>query len=122
MRGPSQISPPVCMGCLNSIEPDDHIDCSECGWPLCGPECKALDEHRAECGLTKERGDKVNVQDFNGAHPLYSCVSTVRCLLIGETSPEKASKFQELETLESTRRGSSQWKADLASIGQFIPK
>jgi len=49
-------------------------------------------------------------------------LSTVRCLLIGETSTEKASKFQDLESLESTRRGSNQWKADLVSIGQFIPK
>ncbi|KAH8285494.1 hypothetical protein KR054_010014 [Drosophila jambulina] len=122
MRGPAQISAPVCLGCLNAIEADDHIECSECGWPLCGPECKSLDEHKAECGLTKARGDKVNVTEFNGPHPLYTCLSTVRCLLIGETSPEKASKFQELESLESTRRGSNQWKADLASIGQFIPK
>ncbi|EDV37528.1 uncharacterized protein Dana_GF13486 [Drosophila ananassae] len=122
VRGPAQISAPVCMGCLNSIEAEDHIDCEQCGWPLCGPECKSLEEHQAECKLTKDRGQKVNVNEFNGPHPLYTCVSTVRCLLIGETSPEKAAKFQELESLESTRRGSNQWKADLASIGQFIPK
>ncbi|KAH8400877.1 hypothetical protein KR009_001609 [Drosophila setifemur] len=122
VRGPAQISAPVCLGCLNSIEAEDHIECEQCGWPLCGAECKNLDEHKAECRLIQDRGQKVNVQEFNGPHPLYTCVSTVRCLLIGETSLEKASKFKELESLESTRRGSNQWKADLASIGQFIPK
>lgn len=122
VRGPAQISAPVCLGCLNGIEAEDHIECEQCGWPLCGPECKSLDEHKAECGLTKDRGQKVNVQEFGGPHPLYTCLSTVRCLLIGETSTEKASKFQDLESLESTRRGSNQWKADLVSIGQFIPK
>ncbi|XP_034111151.1 SET domain-containing protein SmydA-8 [Drosophila albomicans] len=122
VRGPAQISAPVCMGCLNSIEANDHIDCDKCGWPLCGPECQALDEHKAECQLTQDRGQKVNVHEFNGPHPLYTCVSTVRCLLINETSPENAEKFKQLESLEHTRRGSNQWKADLASIGQFIPK
>ncbi|XP_017867790.1 PREDICTED: protein msta [Drosophila arizonae] len=122
MRGPAQISVPVCMGCLNSIEPNDHITCDKCGWPLCGPECQALDEHKAECQLTEARGQKVNVQEFNGPHPLYTCVSTVRCLLLSETNPANAEKFQQLESLEQTRRGSNQWKADLASIGQFIPK
>ncbi|XP_030387377.1 SET domain-containing protein SmydA-8 [Scaptodrosophila lebanonensis] len=122
VRGPAQISAPVCLGCLNSIEPTDYIKCEMCGWPLCGKECKSLDEHKAECRLTQGRGQKVNVEEFNGPHPLYTCVTTVRCLLIGETSPANAEKFQQLESLEDTRRGSNQWKADLASIGHFIPK
>ncbi|KAH8415968.1 hypothetical protein KR222_005424 [Zaprionus bogoriensis] len=122
VRGPAQISAPVCMGCLNSIEANDHISCEKCGWPLCGPECQSLAEHRAECQLTQDRGQKVNVQEFNGPHPLYTCVSTVRCLLIDQLNPANAEKFRQLESLEQTRRGSNQWKADLASIGQFIPK
>lgn len=122
VRGPAQISAPVCMGCLNSIEANDHISCEKCGWPLCGPECKSLEEHKAECQLTQDRGQKVNVQEFNGPHPLYTCVSTVRCLLINQINPANAEKFKQLESMEQTRRGSNQWKADLASIGQFIPK
>ncbi|ALC41160.1 CG8503 [Drosophila busckii] len=122
VRGPAQISAPVCMGCLNGIEPNDHIECDKCGWPLCGLECPGLDEHKAECQLTQQRGQKVSVQEFNGPHPLYNCISTVRCLLINETNPANAEKFKQLEALEQTRRGSNQWKADLASIGQFIPK
>lgn len=57
---PSQVTSPVCLGCLNGIEPSDYIDCENCGWPLCGIECKGKPEHEAECEFTVKRGSKVS--------------------------------------------------------------
>ncbi|XP_067633856.1 SET domain-containing protein SmydA-8 isoform X2 [Eurosta solidaginis] len=55
---PSQITGPVCLVCLNGIEPSDYIECDKCGWPLCGIECKGKAVHRAECDFTAKRGTK----------------------------------------------------------------
>uniref|UniRef100_W8C7K8 Protein msta, isoform A n=1 Tax=Ceratitis capitata TaxID=7213 RepID=W8C7K8_CERCA len=119
---PSQVTSPVCLGCLNGIEPSDYIDCENCGWPLCGIECKGKPEHEAECEFTVKRGSKVSVKEFTNPHPLYQCMGTVRCLLLAKKDPEKWKVFSELESLEKLRRGSMQWKADLESIGKFIPR
>lgn len=121
-RGPSQLTPPVCLGCLNAIEPTDYINCEHCGWPLCGVECKNKDEHRYECELTIKRGKKVNVQEFTNPHPLYQCLSTARCLMWRDKEPEKWKLINELESLEDQRRGSMQWKADYESVCKFIIK
>ncbi|XP_017473030.1 PREDICTED: protein msta [Rhagoletis zephyria] len=119
---PSQVTSPVCLGCLNGIEPSDYIECDKCGWPLCGIECKGKAEHLAECDFTVERGSKVSIKEFTSPHPLYQCMGTVRCLLLSQNDPEKWKRFLELESLEKQRRGSMQWKADLESIGKFIPR
>ncbi|XP_037828330.1 SET domain-containing protein SmydA-8 [Lucilia sericata] len=121
-RGPSQLTPPVCLGCLNAIEPTDYINCEQCGWPLCGVECKNKDEHRFECELTVKRGKKVNVQEFTNPHPLYQCLSTARCLMLRDKDAEKWKQINELESLEDQRRGSMQWKADYESVCKFIIK
>lgn len=57
---PSQVTSPVCLGCLNGIEPSDYIECDKCGWPLCGVECKVKAGHRAECEFTMKKGSKVS--------------------------------------------------------------
>lgn len=49
-------------------------------------------------------------------------MGTVRCLLLAKNYPEKWKMFLKLESLEKQRRGSMQWKADLESIGKFIPR
>lgn len=49
-------------------------------------------------------------------------MGTVRCLLLAKNYPEKWKMFLKLESLERQRRGSMQWKADLESIGKFIPR
>lgn len=121
-RGPSQTTPPVCLGCLNAIEPKDYINCEQCGWPLCGVECKNKDEHRFECELTVKRGKKVTVQEFTNPHPLYQCLSTARCLMLREKDAEKWKQINDLESLEGQRRGSMQWKADYESVCKFIIK
>ncbi|XP_067633855.1 SET domain-containing protein SmydA-8 isoform X1 [Eurosta solidaginis] len=119
---PSQITGPVCLVCLNGIEPSDYIECDKCGWPLCGIECKGKAVHRAECDFTAKRGTKVSIKEFTSPHPLYQCMGTVRCLLLKKSDPEKWKRFSNLESLDKVRRGSMQWKADLESIGKFIPR
>lgn len=121
-RGPSQLTSPVCLGCLNAIDPKDYINCAKCGWPLCGDECVHKAEHIYECELTVSRGKKANVQEFTNPHPLYQCLSTARCLMLRDKDVERWKKINELESLEDQRRGSMQWKTDYESVCKFILK
>lgn len=121
-RGPSQLTSPVCLGCLNAIDPKDYINCAKCGWPLCGDECAHKAEHIYECELTVSRGKKANVQEFTNPHPLYQCLSTARCLMLRDKDVERWKKINELESLEDQRRGSMQWKTDYESVCKFILK
>lgn len=66
IKGPSQITGPVCLTCLHSIDEQERIECKMCGWPLCGNEaCHVISEHRAECNWTvHKRREKVQITRF----------------------------------------------------------
>lgn len=61
IKGPSQITGPVCLACLQSINEEDSTECEMCGWPLCKiGSCHAVNDHRAECNWTvHKRKEKV---------------------------------------------------------------
>lgn len=122
-RGPSQVTGPVCLGCLEAIDEKDYVPCSQCGWPLCSKECENSLEHREECKLTQNREQKKAViHEFTTPHPMYQCLSAVRALLLRNSDKEKFEKLMKLESHEDIRRGSPQWKVDLESIAKFIPR
>jgi len=56
IRGPSQVTRPVCLGCLKSITADSAVRCERCGWPMC-PDSNCSDDewHKAECDWTVTR-------------------------------------------------------------------
>lgn len=62
--GPSQITGPTCVGCLNALNQINYTECDKCGWPVCSENCKTNKNHRGECELTVARGSKVieNIQ------------------------------------------------------------
>lgn len=62
IRGPSQFTGPVCLGCLKPVTAETATACAKCGWPMCAdPECQDDQWHRAECDWTVERrGRKVS--------------------------------------------------------------
>lgn len=72
--------------------------------------------------LVRQLSLQIEIEDLSSPNPLYHCLGTIRCLQLREKNPEKWTKFNELESLENQRRGSAQWKADLESVGEFIPK
>lgn len=122
-RGPSQVTGPVCLGCLDGVEQEEYHPCSKCGWPLCSKECEESTEHKEECELTQKREQKkVVIHEFTTPHPMYQCLSTLRALLLKKSDKSKFEKLISLESHENIRRGSPQYKVDLESIGKFIPK
>ncbi|XP_055921178.1 SET domain-containing protein SmydA-8 [Eupeodes corollae] len=122
-RGPSQVTGPVCLGCLDGIDEQDYVTCQQCGWPLCSKECESSLEHREECKLTQNRQQKKAViHEFTTPHPMYQCIATLRALLLKKSDKEKFEKLIKLESHDDIRRGSPQWKSDLESIGKFIPR
>ncbi|XP_055837912.1 SET domain-containing protein SmydA-8 [Episyrphus balteatus] len=122
-RGPSQVTGPVCLGCLDGVDEENYVPCQECGWPLCSKECEGSAEHREECKLTQNREQKkVVIHEFTTPHPMYQCIAALRALLLKKTDKQKYEKLLKLESHEDIRRGSPQWKVDLESIGKFIPR
>lgn len=139
VRGPSQITSPVCVGCLQGLDESqlcgaDAVTCERCGWPVCSAECSADVGHRDECDLTVARGSKVSLQNYFAPHPTYQCITALRCLLLrdekvptaGSTKPsDRESRWSRLQQLEShcdERRGSVQWRNDREGVARFIPR
>lgn len=62
IRGPSQFTGPVCLGCLKSVNADNATRCDKCGWPMCSdPKCSDDEWHKAECDWTvTKRKQKVS--------------------------------------------------------------
>lgn len=124
IRGPSQITCPVCICCLQGLEETDlTIDqvCGQCGWPIC-LECNNDKRiQHDECEIIAARGPKCSLQYFD-PHPTYQCLIVLRCLLLKERSPDKWNKLIQLESHCEQRRGSLQWCNDREGIARFIPR
>lgn len=123
VRGPSQITPPVCVGCLQGL-PDEQLqlECERCGWPVCTQSCQDAPAHQLECQLTEARGTKVSLQHYFSPHPTYQCMTTLRCLLLKANDPARWQKLIQLESHCDERRGSIQWRNDREGVAKFIPR
>lgn len=128
IRGPSQITCPVCIHCLQGLEEIDirkDQECLRCGWPLC-IECTNKNQTQQlkhdECDLTVARGSKFSLQHYFDPHPTYQCLTVLRCLLLKEHSPVKWQKLIELESHSDIRHGSLQWRNDREGVAKFIPR
>lgn len=123
IAGPSQITCPVCVGCLTGLTKETMtMECERCGWPVCSRRCQDRAQHRYECALTVARGSKVSLQHYFSPHPTYQCMATLRCLLLKQHEPEKWAKLMQLESHCDKRRGSVQWRNDREGVAKFIPR
>lgn len=133
VRGPSQVTSPVCVGCLQGLDADQlagpaAVQCDRCGWPVCARRCQEAAAHRDECALTVARGERVRLQHYFSPHPTYQCITTLRCLLLRDrptTADADDGRWAELQQLEShcaERRGSVQWRNDREGVARFIPR
>ncbi|XP_058462124.1 SET domain-containing protein SmydA-8 [Malaya genurostris] len=120
--GPSQITAPVCVGCLQALTEKQFLECERCGWPVCKRKCQDRSSHQAECKFTMARGSKMSLQHFYVPHPVYQCVTPLRCLLLAETNPAKWQSLIKLESHEDQRRGSKQWRDDREGVAKLIPR
>lgn len=126
IKGPSQITCPVCVICLQGLFEEDlkeNQECEKCGWPVC-ENClgKQAKEHEGECQLTRARGSKFHLQHYFDPHPTYQCMIVLRCLLLKDNAPEKWEKLIRLESHSDERRGSIQWCNDREGVAKFIPR
>lgn len=126
VKGPSQVTCPVCVNCLQGLIESDlekRQECEKCGWPVC-ENCigKQSIDHRDECELTAARGSKFYLQHYFNPHPTYQCMIVLRCLLLKDSAPEKWKKLSRLESHSDERRGTMQWRNDREGIAKFIPR
>lgn len=122
ISGPSQITAPVCIGCLQGLGEGLKEECDRCGWPICSKNCQNNINHKNECDLTVARGSKVSLKQFFSPHPTYQCVTTLRCLMMKETKVETWDKLIELESHCEERRGSVLWLNDREGVAKFIQR
>lgn len=126
IRGPSQITEPVCLVCLQALVPGQCFACPDCGWPLCSETCRdqaPKSDHRLECRMTREKDGghhKVNIANFISPHPMYQSVFAMRCMMLREMDPERFERLKNLESLCELRKDSEQWQADREAIAKFI--
>lgn len=126
VRGPSQVTEPVCLVCLQSLVPGECVPCSDCGWPLCSEKCREeapKSDHSLECRMTRDKDGgthKVNITHFISPHPMYQSILAMRCMMLREMDPERWKKFNNLESLCELRKDSEQWHADKEGIAKFI--
>lgn len=56
LQGPSQVTGPVCLGCLQGISQHNSEPCDKCGWPLCRrASCREAPQHLPECRWTVDK-------------------------------------------------------------------
>lgn len=126
IRGPAQLTEPVCLVCLQALEPEQCVPCNDCGWPMCSEKCRdnaQTSDHRLECRMTQEKDDgthKVKILNFVCPHPLYQSILAMRCMMLREMEPERWRKLNLLESLCELRKDSEQWHSDRETVANFI--
>lgn len=126
ISGPSQLTEPVCLVCLQVLIQDQCVKCDSCGWPMCSEKCRNMaqeTDHRFECRMTSEKkggGGKISINDFISPHPMYQPVLTMRCMMMREMDPVRWEKFNSLESLCSLRNETEQYRLDHERIAKFI--
>ncbi|KAJ2940348.1 hypothetical protein O0L34_g22 [Tuta absoluta] len=122
ITGPSQITPPVCLGCYKLLEEGKTVACQKCGWPCCSEECTKKEDHKPECFYTEKRGEKVSITTFGMPHPNYQCITVLRCLYQRDHDQKLWAKIQSLQSHCEDRKGTDKWNNDKKMIVDFIWK
>ncbi|XP_045774604.1 SET domain-containing protein SmydA-8 isoform X1 [Maniola jurtina] len=122
ISGPSQVTPPVCLGCYKLLEEGKTVSCQKCGWPFCSEACTRNEVHTPECYYTQQRGEKVSVSTYGVPHPNYQCITVLRCLYQRDNNPKLWSKLQALESHDEDRKGTDKWDNDRKMVAEFIWK
>lgn len=116
------MTPPVCVGCLDQLDPNDYTECPKCGWLVCCPECADRSGHKGECQLTQARGKKVEITQFYNPHPMYQFLLVIRGLMLQETDPEKYKILMKLEPHHEERKANGQYDNDKKSYMEIMLK
>ncbi|XP_045477742.1 SET domain-containing protein SmydA-8-like isoform X1 [Harmonia axyridis] len=120
IQGPAQITIPVCLGCGKAINESNSHPCTECGWPMCSEICQKNPNHIPECRYTVQRGDKVSIKNFGMIHPIYQCVTVLRCLYQKQFLPEVWAKLEKLQSHSEERKNTPKYKNERVQVAEFI--
>ncbi|KAJ8915049.1 hypothetical protein NQ315_016024 [Exocentrus adspersus] len=120
--GPAQVTVPVCLGCGNAVTEKNSRPCNKCGWPVCSETCEKAPGHIPECRYTVLRGDRVSLKNFGVIHPLYQCITVLRCLYQKQFLPEVWKKLDVLQSHCEERKNTHKYEQDRVTIAQFILK
>ncbi|RZB38995.1 uncharacterized protein BDFB_007116 [Asbolus verrucosus] len=118
--GPSSNTVPICLGCGKGVNAQNSRSCSRCGWPVCGDLCEKSPGHLAECRYTTQRGERVSIKNFGIPHPIYRCITVLRCLYQKQFLPKIWKKLEVLEAHCESRRASSNYENDRVTVAEFI--
>uniref|UniRef100_V5I9L0 Protein msta n=1 Tax=Anoplophora glabripennis TaxID=217634 RepID=V5I9L0_ANOGL len=118
--GPAQVTVPVCLGCGNAVTEKNSRPCFKCGWPVCNETCEKAPGHIPECRYTVLRGDRVSVKNFGVVHPIYQCITVLRCLYQKQFLPEVWKKLDTLQSHCEERKGTQKYEQEKVTIAQFI--
>ncbi|KAG8322786.1 hypothetical protein J6590_015777 [Homalodisca vitripennis] len=122
LQGPSQVTGPVCLSCLQAISQHNSEPCDKCGWPLCRkPSCRQSKQHLPECRWTVEKKKSpVKISHFVSPHPSYECITTLRMCYARDNNPTLWEKLKSLQSHVEERRETQKYKEDTRSIAQFL--
>nr|XP_040239449.1 SET domain-containing protein SmydA-8 isoform X2 [Anopheles coluzzii] len=108
--GPKIANVPLCLGCNRNLMAgwdatrglDRFHECSRCGWPLCGPGCEEVAQHRPECSVLAGSGYRPNIRP-NPSNPeqresAYCVIVPLRVLLLERIAPERYATVQGFES------------------------
>lgn len=118
--GPKQVTVPVCLGCFTPV--NGSYSCTDCGWPMCGPECQKIVLHYPECQLSRNRPVKVQVNQFKNVNQMYECITPLRCLWLKEEDPAKWSSLCQMESHLERRINTDVHEINQANVVDFIQK
>lgn len=63
---------------------------------------------------------QVSIRNFEVAHPMYQCVTVLRCLFLKDADPAAWEKISSLESHCQHRKGTPKYEADRVAVAQFV--
>lgn len=63
---------------------------------------------------------QVTVRNFLQPHPIYQCVTTLRCLYLRDSDPVKWERLQSLESHCEERKKTRRYEDDRVTVAQFL--
>ena len=93
--GPKVVSPAICLGCNQHLQPQENgmnfYKCSKCKWPLCSRNCEKSKFHIAECNRLYKSNFQCPINyvatEKDRRESAYCAIVPLRCLLLKTENP-----------------------------------
>ncbi|XP_037916547.1 histone-lysine N-methyltransferase ASHR1-like isoform X2 [Hermetia illucens] len=109
--GPPMHNSPFCLGCNQKVDfSSEQYRCPGCRWPLCGPDCKGINNEighsKQECSILTERNiiNSIEKSHGNRLKAIHEVIFHLRCLYLKHSHKDKWEKLQALEAHNDLRK------------------